>query len=443
MTQTNALMPTAERLTQAFLLDYPQKATQQFTAMAAADAAQLLQRFPTHVLTHLWPYFPAGATDGLLIHFDTTRLLALISALSTPTAVALLSRLPEERQTQLLQELSINQPAMAAEFEELLQYPDGSAGRLMNTRVHALPAHISVDEALRQLKVRGIKQLDTLYILDGQQRLIGKVDSSSLVLADRQSKLAALMVPLSITLNTLDPKSLIVEYLEGYKINAIPVLDAHEQLLGIIRAADMYQSTKEDLVTDIQTMVGAGKEEKALSSPWFAVKKRLPWLQINLLTAFAAASVVGSFESLIAQFTALAILLPVAAGQSGNAGAQALAVTMRGLTLREITTRQWLQVMLKETSTGLMNGLAVALTCALGVWLWSQSVGLALVMALAMTLSLVIACSAGAVVPIELKKLGQDPAQSSSIVLTTVTDIAGFVSFLGTATLMSNWLPAS
>jgi magnesium transporter len=160
-----------------------------------------------------------------------------------------------------------------------------------------------------------------------------------------------------------------------------------------------------------------------------------------LLTAFAAAAVVGAFEGLISEVTALAILLPVAAGQSGNAGAQALAVTMRGLTLREITTAQWRRVLMKEMATGLLNGLATAVTCSIAVYFWSQSLGLAIVIALAMVSSLMIAGSAGAVVPIALKKFGMDPAQSSSIVLTTITDIAGFMSFLGIALLLSDMLP--
>jgi magnesium transporter len=177
-----------------------------------------------------------------------------------------------------------------------------------------------------------------------------------------------------------------------------------------------------------------------LSPPQFAVKKRLPWLQINLATAFLAAAVVGLFESTIAQFTALAVLLPVVAGQSGNAGAQALAVTMRGLALREISTRHWFRVLFKEARVGVINGLAIALTTGLGVLVWSRSTGLALVICIAMVLSMVIAGIAGSVIPIALTRLGQDPAQSSTIILTTVTDVAGFMSFLGIATLLATLL---
>lgn len=218
------------------------------------------------------------------------------------------------------------------------------------------------------------------------------------------------------------------------------MVDIDQRLLGIINHNSLVQVSQEDMSSDVLAMVGASREERALSSPMFAVKKRMPWLQINLLTAFLAASVVGLFESTIASFTALAVLLPVVAGQSGNAGAQALAVTMRGLALREITIRHWFRVMFKEVRVGFMNGLGIAVTCGIGVFLWSQSIGLVLVICSAMVLAMVAAGFAGAVVPIVLVRMGQDPAQASSIILTTVTDIIGFFAFLGIATLLSGML---
>jgi magnesium transporter len=205
----------------------------------------------------------------------------------------------------------------------------------------------------------------------------------------------------------------------------------------VIRQAKLAFAVEQETTLDIQTMVGASRDERALSSAIFSVRKRLPWLQINLLTAFLAASVVGLFESTIAKYTALAVLLPVVAGQSGNAGAQALAVTMRGLVLREISLRHWPKVLIKEVNVGLMNGLAIAATTALGVYVWSRSFGLVLIISAAMVISMVIAGLAGALVPILLQKLGLDIAQSSSIILTTVTDVVGFFSFLGIATLLS------
>jgi magnesium transporter len=149
---------------------------------------------------------------------------------------------------------------------------------------------------------------------------------------------------------------------------------------------------------------------------------------------------VGIFESTVAQFTALAILLPVVAGQSGNAGSQALAVTMRGLALREVSTLQWRGVLSKELQIGLINGIALAVTCGLGVWVWSRSWGLALVIAIAMVTAMIMAGVSGALVPMVLSRLGQDPATASSIILTTVTDISGFLAFLGTATMLASLL---
>ena len=165
--------------------------------------------------------------------------------------------------------------------------------------------------------------------------------------------------------------------------------------------------------------MGVSKEERATSSSWFAIRKRMPWLQINLLTAFLAAAVVGLFEQTISKVTALAILLPVVAGQSGNAGSQALAVTMRGLALREIRVGQWPRVMFKEINAGFWNGVAIAITCGVAVYVWSGQIGLVIVIASSMIIAMVMAGIAGALVPITMKRLGQDPAVASSIVLTT------------------------
>ena len=207
--------------------------------------------------------------------------------------------------------------------------------------------------------------------------------------------------------------------------------------MGVVRYQRLFEAIESVATADLQKMVGVSADERALSSAAYAVRQRLPWLHINLLTAFLAAAVVGLFENLIAQFTALAILLPVVAGQSGNAGSQALAVTIRGLALREVGTREWRQVLSKELRVGLVDGVALAVTCGLGVLVWSQSLGLAIVIGVAMILSMVAAGISGALVPMVLTRLGQDPATASSIILTTVTDVAGFFSFLGTATLLS------
>jgi magnesium transporter len=218
------------------------------------------------------------------------------------------------------------------------------------------------------------------------------------------------------------------------------VVDLDERLLGVIHQSAVIQAAQEEAATDMQAMVGVSRDERALSPPLVAMRKRLPWLNINLLTAFLAASVVGLFEDTIARFTALAVLLPVVAGQSGNTGAQALAVIMRGLALREIRVRNWQRVLLKEVLAGALNGIAIAVVTGLGVLVWSRSTGLALVISAAMIISMALAGLAGAAIPLILTRAGQDPAQSASIILTTVTDVVGFLSFLGLATLFSGML---
>jgi magnesium transporter len=236
------------------------------------------------------------------------------------------------------------------------------------------------------------------------------------------------------------PREEIVEVLTKTGVTTLPVISVDGVVQGVIRYESLVQAAREDAMTDLQAMVGVSRDERALSPVFFSVRKRLPWLNINLLTAFLAAAVVGAFEDVIAQITALAVLLPVVAGQSGTTGAQALAVTMRGLALREVRPRQWPRLVLKEMGAGAINGVAIALVTAIGVYVWSGSLALCGVIGVAMVMSMVIAGASGAAIPIIIAAFGQDPAQSSSIVLTTVTDVMGFLSFLGLAALFVNLL---
>jgi len=299
---------------------------------------------------------------------------------------------------------------------------------------------MTVRETLRLLRRSRSKTARSLFLIDEDNRLSAKVTIQDVAVAFPSQTLDGLAQPITASVNALALQEEVAETLERFKLADLPVVDADGNLIGVVYHADLLQAMQEDATADIQTMVGASKDERALSKATFAVRKRLPWLHINLVTAFMAAAVVGIFEDTIARFTALAVLLPVVAGQSGNSGAQALAVTMRGLALREITIRHWLRVTVKEVGTGFMNGVAIAVTCGIGVYIWSSSRGLVLVIMLSMVLAMITAGFAGAVVPIALTRLGQAPAQSSSIILTTVTDIAGFLSFLGIATLLAGLL---
>lgn len=421
-------------LNHRFLRDHPREAARELERLPPETAAPALADTPVALLRAVWEYLAPDAAEVLLLRMPEATALALLAELEPGTAAALLDRMDGERRAGYL---SAMDQSLAREMQRLLDYPVDSAGRLMDARVMAMAGTTRADQALQRMRRLRPAAARFVYVIDDDSRLRSAVAIQDLALAPEDASLESLAHPLPVALSALDPREEVVAALERFDLEELPVVDVHGRLLGAIHAPALLRTLQEAASTDIQTMVGVSRDERALSPVGFAVRKRLLWMHINLATAFLAASVVGLFESTIAQFTALAVLLPVVAGQSGNAGAQALAVTMRGLALREISIRHWFRVTFKEIRVGALNGLAIALTTAVGVYVWSGSYGLSLVIAVAMVISMTIAGIAGALVPIVLTRLGQDPAQSSSIVLTTVTDVAGFLSFLGIATLLA------
>ncbi len=426
-----------DALSRHYLLDYPWDAAQRIEEMEAQDAANVLGKQPADVQLPVWRRLAPNVAAEILLLLPEKLTRSLLSELRPNEAVQLLGLLNEAESERVM---GILRPQIQNELRRLQGYPDNTAGRLMDTRVATFRSSMKVAQALDALRKARTQTTRSLFLIDDLNRLSARVGIQDLAIADPEETLESLAQPVAAAVNVMAPQSEVAELLERFKLADLPVVDVDGVLLGVVYHATLVRTLQEDATVDIQTMVGASKDERALSKATFAVRKRLPWLQINLLTAFLAAAVVGLFENTIAQFTALAVLLPVVAGQSGNAGAQALAVTMRGLALREITIRQWFAVTRKEVSVGLINGLSIALTCGIGVYLWSGSAGLVVVIALSMVLAMIAAGFAGAVVPIVLTRLGQDPAQSSSIILTTVTDVAGFFSFLGIATALAAFL---
>jgi magnesium transporter len=314
------------------------------------------------------------------------------------------------------------------------------AGNLMDARVALFRSDTSVAEALDRIRELRDRRVSDLVIADSEGEFHGVVRLQDVVGADPESSLAELKSPRALSVHPMTPRDEVVELLNEHRLSSLPVVDLQNRVVGIIRQAGLLEAAQEDAISDLQQMVGGSSEERALSPPIVGVRSRLPWLNINLVTAFLAASVVGIFESTIARFTAVAVLLPVVAGQSGNTGAQALAVTMRGLALREIRVSHGFRVLMKELIIGFVNGVAIAIVTSIGVYLWSRNWGLSIVMFTAMIVSMVAASAAGALIPIVLVKLNRDPATASSIILTTVTDIVGFFTFLGLATLLAEML---
>lgn len=439
MTNDVAVMvnPVDAALTRRFLLEYPQEAALKIEAMEPEEVAGILAQQTVFVLLPVWKYLLPGAAADIVRLLPDTHISELLTELPPQDSVRLLGQFNQSELDELLRKLP---ESVKNELVTLMSYPENSAGRLMDTRTWTFHSHLTVSETLKILRKTKLKTSRGIFLVDAEGRLSAKVHLQDIAISEPHITLAELSQPVTAAVPGTAGKDEISDLFERFQLLDLPVVDIDQRLLGIINHASLVQVSQEDMSSDVLAMVGASREERALSGAWFSVKKRMPWLQINLLTAFLAASVVGLFESTIASFTALAVLLPVVAGQSGNAGAQALAVTMRGLALREITVRHWVKVMFKEVRVGFMNGIAIALTCGIGVFLWSQSFGLVLIICSAMILAMIAAGFAGAIVPIVLVKFGQDPAQASSIILTTVTDIVGFFAFLGIATLLSGML---
>ena len=416
---------------------YPDDAVRLLERQSPEEVAEILGRLPVRETAAVWEQLSpdigiralealeTGKAVQVLRHINPTRTAAMLAMRDEKSREHYLAMLPEQE---------------AQELRMILAYPAESAGALMDPRVMLLRRDTTVREALARIRASRRRATRRLFVVDADNRLEGQVDIQDVATAGATTRLEEIQRPVRAVVNAVAPREEVVEIIEHYKLTDLPVVDAEERLIGVVRYRNLMAAAENEATVAMQTMVGVSKDEKALSKVSFAVRKRLPWLQINLVTAFIAASVVGLFESTIAKYTALAVLLPVVAGQSGNTGAQALAVTMRGLALREIRVRQWPRIIFKEASTAFWNGLAVAATTALGVWVWSSSPGLAGVIGVSMILSMVIAGISGAAIPLLLTAARQDPAQSSSIVLTTVTDVAGFFSFLGIAFLFADML---
>jgi magnesium transporter len=424
-------------LIRGFFNLFPEEAARLLGTLPIESVKEHLQAEPVSRSGQIFALLNPEVASKLVVLLEERFFIELFKTVDPALAARLLSRLDEEAMNDHLSLLPENH---AKEIRELMDYPPETAGSLMDVHVILFHPEDIVGNVLK--KIRGIRDrsIMNIYVLDEDDRLVGTLPLHEVAVSHPNEKLRDLIRKQPVRIQAMSPRDEVVQILEEQRLISLPVVDVNEKLLGIIRYDALIKAAQHNATEDVQTMFGAGRDERALSKASLAIRKRLPWLEINLATAFLASAVVGLFEDTIARITALAVFLPVVAGQSGNTGSQALAVTIRGLALREIRARHWFQVARKEVAVGFVNGCAVALTTALIVYFWASSFGLAAVIGISMVISVVIAGFSGAVIPIILKTFGQDPAQSSSIILTTVTDVVGFLSFLGLATLLATAL---
>jgi magnesium transporter len=404
-----------------------------------AEAVAVLKALPAPLCAQVFPHLQVSHAAEFLKQVPTEVFEAIVKRIQPEQAATMLLTLPQDVRRTMLDSL---QDGVKRKIQELLTYPENSAGRIMTTDVLAFHEQVKVKDAIqriRQLASRG-PQTTYAYVVDDENRLVGVLNMRDLLLAPSDATLAAIKHPDVFAVDGFLDREEVAHELSRRHFFAAPVVDAERHLLGVVKSDQLLGDVQEEATEDILRMVGAGVDERPFSPVPFSLRKRLPWLYVNLATAFLAAAVVGLFEDLIARITVLAVFLPVVAGQGGNAGAQSLAVVIRGMVLREIHPTNARRLILKETLLGLLNGVAVGLVTAAIVHLWHGNPFLGVVIGLAMIVNLTAAGLFGAVIPLALKALGLDPAQASSIFLTTVTDVVGFFSFLGFALLFQHLL---
>lgn len=426
-----------DRLALDYLTRHPRSAADVLQDLDADEAAALVATAPSRSAADALARLGADTAAAIMRRLPRDRAVQALADADPVTAAALLRRVDAGSDRPTL--LAALPAARRNEVESYLTYPEDSAGSLMDPAAPIFRDDARAADVAAALRDAGRKDEAVLVVTD-EGGLRGTLPTVDVLLAPPDTRLVVMRIRQTPTIEAFASREDVVALLDERRVSVLPVVDVGGRPVGALSQRALASVAEQDVAADMQAMVGASRDERALSPVSFAVRKRLPWLQINLVTAFLAAAVVGLFEETIAQVTALAVLLPVVAGQSGNTGAQALAVTMRGLTLHEIGLRHWVTVAMKEASVGFINGVAVAVPTMLGVLVWSGSTGITVVIGLAMVMSMTMAGVAGACVPMALQATGQDPAQSSSIVLTTVTDITGFMSFLGLASLFASML---
>lgn len=431
------LMQPLEAVLRDLVGAHPEDAARAIEQIEPAEAAQILERLPADVVSPVFDRLAPRFASEILDQLGARRTNALLSRMAPQNVAALLRQLPREKQHELLAELD---ESASAQLRCLLSFDDETAGGLMDTQVAAVPEDLTVKQAVQFFRKAPRQTVHYLYVIDRARKLVGVLSIRDLLLAMPNDLIAPMVNREVVSVPASMDQEKVAWLMQQRKYLAVPVVAPDGEFLGIIHQDQMARVLQEEAFEDLQRMVGSASEERALEPALSVVRKRLPWLCVNLATAFLASAVVSLFSDVLAKVAMLAVLLPLVAGQGGNAGAQALAIVIRGLAVGELRGGCTWRVLRKELLVGLLNGLAIAAITGFGVYLWQASIPMALIIGMAMVVNMIVAGLAGAGIPLLLNALGRDPAQSSSILMTTVTDIVGFAAFLGFAMAFSKWL---
>ncbi|MEW6320743.1 MAG: magnesium transporter [Acidobacteriota bacterium] len=362
----------------------------------------------------------------------------LLQEIPSDDAAALIDYLPEELSAEVL---DLMRRRESGQVESLLEYGEQTAGRIMNPAVFALNEDLTVGEAIAALQgSRDVEMVFYLYIVDARRHLVGVTSLRRLLLVSPETPLKRIMTPEVTSVRVDTDQEEVARQVASYNLLAVPVVDEENKLVGVITVDDVIDVMKDEATEDLYRLAGVSSDERIATPPFEALRKRMPWLGVNLVTAFVAASVVGLFETTIAKATALAVFMPIVAGMGGNAATQTLTVTVRGLALGELSFGNARKALFKEAAIGLGNGVALGVIAAGVAWATKGDPMLGLLLGMAMVCNMLVATTAGTLVPLGLKALKVDPALASSVFITTFTDVVGFASFLGFATIFLRYL---
>lgn len=381
------------------------------------------------ILEHLTP----EPRRQLVERIDPLRLGSILDGLPDDVATDVIQELPPERAQSVLPYMTHR-----ARVERLLVHEAESAGGRMIPDILALRQNWTADEAIRFLRNQKpeVEQPYYLYVVDPNRRLEGVVSLRKLIVAAPDTPLAEIMDREVISVETGTDQEDAAETMRHYDLLALPVLDEAGRLVGVLTADDVLDVQVEEATEDMFRMAGLTEEESIFRPVRKSAPARLLWLSLNLVTAFLAAATVSLFESTIARVAALAVFMPVIAGQAGNAGIQTITLVVRSLALGEIDLGDARRVLRREILIAAINGIAIGIVVGLAAWLWKGNAWLGIVAGVAMLLNIANAVLVGVLVPLSLRALKVDPALASGIVVTTFTDVVGFFIFLGFATLV-------
>jgi magnesium transporter len=421
---------------------YPADLAQLFAELPEKDRASSFSllaernsRLAMEALSELGPEVAAA----LLAVRSAEDIVKLTQELPSDDAAALIDHLPEELAAAVL-ELMEKKPA-GADVGELLEYPEKTAGRIMNPKVFALSEDITAAEAIATLQgSRDVEMVFYLYVIDARRHLVGVVSLRRLLLVPPETPLKRIMTTDLISVRVDVNQEEVARNVASYNLLAIPVVDEENKLVGVITVDDVIDVIADEATEDVYRLAGVATDDRVFTAPTESLRKRLPWLLVNLVTAFLAASVVKLFEGTIGVVTSLAVFMPVVAGMGGNAATQTLAVIVRGIAIGELTWSNTRKALLKEAAVGVGNGIACGVVGAGVVWLMQGNPWLGMILGMAMIINMFVAATAGTLIPLALRALKVDPALASSVFITTLTDVFGFLSFLGLGALFIRYL---